>query len=300
MPVPPSPVSIFAVGDDNGRPACTVLRPARQMRPLVLSSPHSGRRYDSRFLAQTRLEVSALRRSEDAHVDALLAALPARLGVPLIQALFPRTYVDANREPLELDPTMFEAPLPRYVNTASPRVRAGLGTIPRLAANGAAIYGARLSFAEARARLRGCYFPYHRALTELVAETRRRFGYALLIDCHSMPSQAVTQARPGNDFVLGDRHGAACMPELSDRAEAVLRELGYSVARNRPYAGGFTTHRHGRPDDGVHTLQIEVNRALYLDETRLRPHDGSARLAADLEQLIDALAEVIPFARAAE
>jgi len=149
--------------------------------------------------------------------------------------------------------------------------------------------------------LHRCYFPYHKALTALLKETTARFGFAILVDCHSMPSQAVVHhGGPGPDFVLGDRHGGACMPELTAQADSVLSGLGYAVVRNRPYAGGFTTVRHGRPHDGLHALQIEVNRALYLDEAALRPHDGLRRLAGVLALLVDALADVSPYARAAE
>ncbi len=286
--------------ESEAAPPFEILRPPRQTRPLVVASPHSGRRYDRAFLTSSRLGLDELRRSEDAHVDTLVTGLP-ELGVPVIQALFPRTYVDANREPLELDADMFEGPLPAFANPNSPRVRAGLGVIPRTAANGIAIYGGKLPIGEARARLHGCYFPYHRALKALLRETRAQFGFAILIDCHSMPAQAVArQGGPGPDFVLGDRHGGACLPELTAEAEAVLTAMGYAVVRNRPYAGGFTTVRHGRPHDGVHALQIEVNRALYLDEAGLRPHDGLRPLAADLALLVDALADISPYARAAE
>ena len=301
--------ALGAPAPGRGEPAYEIVAPNVPRRPLVLASPHSGRRYPARFLRQTRLGRAALRRSEDAYVDELFAAAPAH-GAALIKALFPRTYVDPNREPLELDPGMFSDPLPRWANARSPRARAGLGTIARLGANGAPIYGAPLTFAEARQRLLSCYFPYHKALRRLVEETRARFGYALLLDCHSMPSQAV--ARPSligglkrgggrtADFVLGDCHGAACMPEVIARAEEVLRGLGYTVVRNRPYAGGFTTRRYGRPELGLHALQIEVNRALYMDEARLRRDQGMAPLVRDLAHLVDAVGKVAPFSRAAE
>ena len=281
-------------------PPFEVLRPARQTRPLVAASPHSGRHYDRAFLASSRLGLDELRRSEDAHVDALIDGLP-KLGVPVVQALFPRTYVDANREPLELDPGMLDGPLPAFANPDSPRVRAGLGVVPRTAANGVAIYSNTLPITEARTRLHSCYFPYHRALTALLRETRHLFGFAILLDCHSMPSQALArQGAASPDFVLGDRHGSACLPELTARAESVLTELGHSVVRNQPYAGGFTTVHHGRPQDGIHALQLEVNRALYLDERKLCPHDGLGPLATDLAILVDALADVSPYACAAE
>ncbi|HEX9647504.1 MAG TPA: N-formylglutamate amidohydrolase [Alphaproteobacteria bacterium] len=276
---------------------------------VVLASPHSGRRYGRAFLSQTRLDEAALRRSEDAHVDALLTHAPAR-GAALVKALFPRTYVDVNREPLELDPDMFAESLPGCVHATSPRVRSGLGTIARLGANGQPIYRGALSLAEARARLRACYFPYHRALRALVRRAQARFGYAILLDCHSMPSQAVVRpsglavrgrgAPRGVDFVLGDCHGGACHAAVADTAQATLERLGHTVIRNAPYSGGFTTRHYGRPASGVHALQIEVNRALYLDEDRLEPTAGLAPLARDLAQLVEALAAALPFARAAE
>ncbi|MDP6352881.1 MAG: N-formylglutamate amidohydrolase [Alphaproteobacteria bacterium] len=278
-----------------------VAAPARQTVPLVLASPHSGRRYGKEFLALSRLGIAALRRSEDSFVDELVGEAPAR-GAPVLRALFPRALVDVNREPLELDPAMFTDRPPAYANTTSPRVHCGLGTIPRVAASGAAIYRRRLAYGQARARILDLYFPYHRTLRQLLAETVRRFGFAILIDCHSMPSQAANAAGGGQglDIVLGDRHGAACAAIVVARAEAVLRERGYRVGRNRPYAGGFTTKYYGRPDLGVHAVQIEINRALYMDENRVRRGPHMKRLAADLGILVDALGQIAPFARAAE
>ncbi len=284
-----------------------ILAPARHSLPLVLASPHSGRRYPARFLRQARLRAAALRRSEDSFVDELMASAPAR-GVPLLRALFPRTYVDVNREPFELDPAMFADALPGYVNSTSPRVRSGLGTIPRVAASGAEIYSERLRYAEERYRIRHCYLPYHKALRGLLRDTRARFGYAVLLDCHSMPSQAAkavggAAARDGLegvDIVLGDCHGTTCSPLLTGRAEQVLRDLGYTVTRNRPYAGGFTTKYYGRPNAGLHALQIEINRALYMDEGRLKRGPRLADLATDLGRLITALGETELMPRAAE
>jgi N-formylglutamate amidohydrolase len=297
---------------DTGRsnePPYEVLLPKEQTLPMVLASPHSGRRYGEAFLRQAQLGELALRRSEDAYVDEIFATAPD-IGAPLIRALFPRTFVDANREPLELDTDMFWESLPWRINRSSPRVRSGLGVIARVGANGASIYDAPLSAAEARTRLRGYYFPYHRALRQLIRQTRDRFGYAILIDCHSMPSQAVsrTSAMPrlaggaarGIDMVLGDCHGAACMPQLTDCAEQALIDLGYTVVRNSPYAGGFTTRHYGRPDNRVHALQIEVNRKLYMDEARLEPAEGLGRLRTELAGVIGAIGAVAPFARAAE
>jgi N-formylglutamate amidohydrolase len=287
-----------------------VALPKVQKLPLVLASPHSGRDYPPAFLRRAHLAKSALRMSEDAFVDTLFAAAPDR-GAPLITALFPRTFVDANREPLELDPAMFSDRLPWPVNRTSPRVRGGLGVIARVGANGAPIYDQRLPVAEARDRIRQHYFPYHRALRQLVHDTRQRFGHAILLDCHSMPSQAVARlsvtigrvsnelARP-IDIVLGDCHGTSCTGGITDCAEAVLTDLGYTVARNSPYAGGFTTRHYGHPERGVHGLQIEVNRALYMDEATLELHAGADRLVEELGQAIAHIAAASPIARAAE
>ncbi len=269
-----------------------ILTPERQTLPLVFASPHSGANYRPEFLAASRLDPLVLRRSEDSFVDELFAWAP-RLGAPLIRALFPRAFIDANREPFELDPTMFEDTLPSYANTMSPRVVAGLGTIARVVANGTDIYHGKLSFDEALRRLRRYYWPYHRALASLVERTRMNFDGCILIDCHSMPSCGGTngcgRGRGRIDFVLGDCHGRSCAPAVIEVAEAALRGMGYSVARNSPYSGGFVTRHYGRPREGVHGLQIEINRALYMDETKICRAPAMAGLKEDLRLVIAAL-----------
>jgi N-formylglutamate amidohydrolase len=277
---------------DTARPY-EILRPERQLAPLVFASPHSGRDYPEDFLAAARLDPLALRRSEDSFVDEIFAAAPA-LGAPLLKARFPRAYIDPNREPYELDPSMFSGPLPGHVNAHSPRVAAGLGTIARVVAGGAEIYAGKLEVAAALERIERCYHPYHRALAELVAETRRRFGFCILIDCHSMPSiggppgsQAATQEI---DFVLGDCYGTSCEQAVSQTAFSTLRAQGYRVARNKPYSGGFVTRHYGRPRHGLHALQIEINRALYMDEQAIRRAPGLALLSERMGDLITALA----------
>jgi N-formylglutamate amidohydrolase len=264
-----------------------IIRPARQTMPVVFASPHSGQDYPAQLLAQARLAPLALRRSEDSFVDELFAAAPA-LGAPLIAATFPRVWCDVNREPWELDPTMFDGPLPPWVNTSSPRVGAGLGTIARIVATGETVYRRRLSFAEAEARIRACWEPYHAALAELIAETRARFGVCLLVDCHSMPAHPAQAAHPP-DMVLGDAHGTACAPRATRIVEEALTGQGYRVRRNDPYAGGYVTRHYGRPRDGTHALQIEIARALYMDETRIERAPGLGPLARDLTTLIDVL-----------
>lgn len=277
-----------------------LIRPERWTRPLVVASPHSGTRYPSEFLAVSRLSPSELRASEDTHVEAIFAAAPS-LGVPLLCALFPRVYLDVNREPLELDPGMFSDPLPAHANPDSARVRAGLGTVPRIAGDGQHIYRRKLPFAEAVRRLERCYHPYHAALAGLVRETRGRFGRCILLDCHSMPSAAVEGSRDGKpDVVLGDRHGTTCDATITDAAEAALTARGLRVRRNKPYAGGFTTSHYGCPGQGTHALQIEFNRALYMDERTRTPTAGLAWLVRVVPLLLRAVSESCGVSQAAE
>ena len=269
-------------------PPLLVHHPLRQTVPVVFASAHSGRAYPPEFLAAARLDPLGLRRSEDGFVDRLFAAAPAH-GAPLLLARFPRAFCDANREAGELDPAMFADPLPGFVNTTSPRVGAGLGTIPRVVASGEAIYRARLPFAEAERRVRRCWQPYHDTLAALIEATRAQFGACLLIDCHSMPSPVGSGAAAGPDMVLGDAHGTACAPAVTRFVEQTLRDLGYLVRRNDPYAGGYVTRHYGRPREGVHVLQLEVARSLYMNEARIEPLLRLDLVAEDLTRLIERL-----------
>src|SRR5438132_4778840 len=264
-------------------------RPVVQSLPLILASPHSGAEYPADFLAASRLDPLALRRSEDSFVDELFAAAP-RLGAPLLSARFPRAYVDVNREAYELDPSMFCEALPKFVNASSPRVLMGLGTIARLVASGEEIYAEKLRFAEVQDRIERHYRPYHQVLSRLVEETDALFRGCLLIDCHSMPSGVGSGCgRSWADIVLGDCHGGACAPEILEAARSFLVERGFSVAINAPYAGGFTTDHYGRPGLQRHALQIEINRALYMNEQSYRRKSYFARLARELTELITRL-----------
>lgn len=276
-----------------------LILPSEQKLPVVLSSPHSGRTYPPSFMKQARLSGLDLRRSEDSFVDEIFQPA-AKLGVPMVHALFPRAFVDPNREAYELDPAMFVDALPVQANTRSPRVAAGLGTIPRVVAQGQEIYRGRLRIADAMARIRDHYQPYHATLRHLIGETTRRFGYCILIDCHSMPSGgAVSNPKTGAvvpdvDFVLGDNYGGSCASEVTEVAVGWVRRAGYRVTRNAPYAGGFTTRFYGKPHTGIHALQIEINRALYMNEARLtrRPHLNS--LALEMTELVALLGAVDP------
>ena len=265
--------------------------PAVQALPLVLASPHSGDDYPADLLAASRLDARALRRSEDSFVDEIFDAGPL-LGVPLLAARIARVYLVLNREAWELDPAMFCEALPRYVNAASPRVRMGLGTIPRIVASGEEIYARKLHFAEAQQRINTLYFPYHRALQTLLDDTVARFGFCLLLDCHSMPSAAGNGGCAVADIVLGDCHGVACAPAIVAAARAFLADRGFAVAVNAPYAGGFTTDHYGRPRRRRHALQIEVSRALYMDETGYSRTPGLPRVANAMAGLIASLGQV--------
>ncbi|NNM74305.1 N-formylglutamate amidohydrolase [Enterovirga aerilata] len=256
--------------------------PDRQRFPFVFNAPHAGSVYPASFLSGSHLDAVALRRSEDAFVDRLFAPV-VRLGAPLISARFPRAYLDVNREPYELDPRMFDGKLPPYANTRSMRVAGGLGTIPRIVADGHDIYRGRLPVAEALRRIELLYKPYHRLLRTRLARTVELFGQVVLIDCHSMPSTSLNREDLVRaDVVLGDRYGTSCAGLLTDLVDAALRERGYAVVRNKPYAGGFITEHYGAPALGRHSLQIEINRALYMDERTLQPGAGFGRLTEDL------------------
>jgi N-formylglutamate amidohydrolase len=246
-----------------------LLAPERPFSPVVFTSAHSGRAYSADLMAGVRLCALSLRRSEDCFVDELFSAAPAH-GAPLLAANFPRAFCDANREAWELDQTMFADLLPDWVNTTSSRVSAGLGTIAKVVASGEAIYSAKLRFVEAERRINTYWRPFHDTLARLIRDIRSRFGYCLVIDCHSMPSngQGKRTARPV-DFVLGDLHGSACASCITRAAESLLTSKGYLVRRNEPYAGGFITKHYGRPDNDVHVLQIEIARTLYMDEARI-------------------------------
>ena len=235
---------------------------------VVFASPHSGADYPSDLLQRSNLGDLAMRSSEDAFVDQLFATAP-KLGAPLLAARFPRAYVDLNRGVDELDAALIDGVNPRVSN---PRVSSGLGVIPRVVANGRAIYCGKISMMEAQERLDQVWRPYHAKLQALLDSSRAKFGEALLIDCHSMPHEALdnmahNKRRP--DIVLGDRYGASADPHMVDVVEAALAQSGLVVARNTPFAGAYTAQTYGRPSQGQHVIQIEIDRSLYMDEARL-------------------------------
>ena len=214
-------------------------------------------------------------------------------GHPVVRAHFPRCYVDVNREPYELDPRMFDGRLPSFANTRSMRVAGGLGTVARVVGDAQEIYDQRIAVAEAMRRIDGLYKPYHRALRRLFMQLQRDFGAAILIDCHSMPSSTGGRdERPRADLVLGDRYGTSCVGIVPETIEQCMHGFGYVVSRNKPYAGGFITEHYGNPTAGLHAIQLEINRALYMDERRYEPSASFAKLAQEFEILADRLAEI--------
>lgn len=271
-------------------PAFDLRRPAAPRTSVLFASPHSGRDYAADFLARSVLDPLALRSSEDAFVDRLIAPA-AEFGAALLTARAPRAWIDFNRSPEELDPALIDG-LPRLPMT--PRIGAGLGVVPRVVAGGRAIYRGKLPLAEAEGRLAAAWRPYHAHLRRLMEDTRDRFGEAILIDVHSMPHEALenTLRSPGfrPQVVLGDRFGAAAAPAVVERVEAAFRAAGLRVARNAPFAGAYVAEHYGRPTRGWHVVQVEIDRALYLDEARVAP---SPRFAAFRALMRGVVAELV-------
>jgi len=250
---------------------------------LLFATSHSGRFYPPAMLRRARLPAREIRRAEDALVDTLLTAVSQ--SFPVIAATYARAYVDLNRDPAELDPDMFHPPLAPGVLKPSDRVAAGLGVLPRSVGPGRGIYARPLPPEEAEERIGGIHTPWHGAIAERLVAAVEQHGHAILIDCHSMPSNG----RGAPQVVIGDLHGVAAGSSLVRFIEGWLLKRGYRVALNVPYAGAYTLERHGRPAYGTHAVQIELDRALYLDQERLIPSAGFVRLAEDLAALALAL-----------
>lgn len=250
-------------------PAFSLYHPPCRATPVIFSSPHSGKEYPASLLLRSSLDEQTIRSSEDAFVDELFASAPLA-GAPLITARVPRAYIDLNRAADELDPALIDGVIRAPHN---PRVSSGLGVIPRVVANGRAIYRGKIGLPEAQARIDSLWHPYHQALRDLIGESLAQFGQAVLIDCHSMPHEAIeAHARPNQprpEVVLGDRFGAAACREVMDLVEAAFLDAGLRVARNAPFAGAYIAQAYGRPSRGQHVVQIEIDRALYMDEARI-------------------------------
>jgi N-formylglutamate amidohydrolase len=273
-------------------PAFELIEPAHHTSAVVFASPHSSRNYFWDFLRRTALNEHVIRSSEDAFVDQLFSAAP-EFGSPLLLAGAPRAYVDLNRCIDELDPALIEGVEKHGYN---PRVASGLGVIPRVVANGRAIYHGKLSLEEAQHRLSQYWKPYHIALQNVLDRTHDLHGSAILIDCHSMPHEAmdgIARAcvrRP--EIVLGDRFGAAASGEVVDRVEAAFAAAGFVVTRNAPFAGAYTTQAYGRPSRQQHAVQIEIDRAIYMNEQMIRPNKNFKAFQATLRTVIAEIAAI--------
>ena len=273
----------------SGR-ALRLTRPECLTHPLILSCPHSGRDYPTDFITQSRLDAQTLRRSEDAWLDRILTPLAQKHDLALLEALFPRAWVDVNRAEKDQDPLLIPD-LPPDHPAPSPRAFAGFGVIPRKAGAQLELYDRPVFFAEAQARLADCYHPWHQALRQLIDETTAAFGYCLVLDCHSMPG--LTIAGKKVDIVLGDRFGQSCAPALSQTVHDRLSN--FAIQRNSPYAGGYITAHYGAPERGVHLLQIELARPLYMDSESLTPtEEGLAHVTNALDRVITALLALGP------
>lgn len=269
-----------------------VLHPKQNSSCLVFASPHSGRDYPWAFLEATVLDDHAIRSSEDAFVDRLFGCAP-EFGASFLEAGTPRAFVDLNRSPDELDPALIQGIRSQSHN---PRVASGLGVIPRVVANGRAIYRGKISLADAQERLDEYWHPYHRMLQSLLDAAHMRHGQAILIDCHSMPHEAVQGTvfsgvrRP--EIVLGDRFGAAAGPGVMERVEAAFTAQGFVVARNAPFAGAYITQAYGRPSRGQHAVQVEIDRSLYMDEKRILPNANFKAVAVALRAVVAELVQI--------
>ena len=267
-------------------------RPKQRSSVAVFSSPHSGRAYPQEFVEAACLDSHALRSSEDAFVDEIFAPAP-EYGAPLLAACPPRAFIDLNRDCTELDPALI-AGAPKSVR--SPRISAGLGVIPRVVSDARVIMKGKMPLADAQARIARFHAPYHRMLTELMQESVDLHGMAILFDCHSMPHDAlvgspmINGARP--EIVLGDRFGASCDRWIVDAAMDVFAAAGFRVARNAPFAGGYITQVYGRPARGMHALQIEIDRSLYMNEPRIEKKPRFSSFARQMSDLIAKLSQI--------
>ena len=270
--------------------AFNVILPATQSSCVVFASPHSGRDYPWSFMRKTVLNEHAIRSSEDAFVDQLFECAP-EYGATFLKAGAPRAFVDLNRARDELDPALIEGV--RRIRH-NPRVASGLGVIPRVVANGRAIYRGKMSLHEAQERIADYWEPYHKKLQALLDVAHDRHGQTVLIDCHSMPHEAMDgvlragMRRP--DVVLGDRFGAAASGDVVDRIEAAFVNAGFVVTRNAPFAGAYITQAYGKPSKGQHAVQVEIDRSLYMNEKLIRPNGDFDTVRAALRDVVKEVA----------
>ena len=272
--------------------AYEVLHPEKRSSCVVFASPHSGRDYPGSFVRTTLLDEKTIRSSEDAFVDQLFDTAP-RYGAPLLTAGAPRAFVDLNRSADELDPALIEGVRRQGHN---PRVASGLGVIPRVVANGRSIYRGKLPMTEAERRISLYWRPYHQMLQKLLDGAFQSHGQAVLIDCHSMPHEAMDGVARGGmtrpNVVLGDRFGAAADGEIMDQVEAAFAAAGFAVARNAPFAGAYVTQAYGRPSRNQHAVQVEIDRSLYMNERLIRPNSDFDAVRARLADVVSEIAQI--------
>ncbi len=272
--------------------AYNLFMPEIRTTSVVFSSPHSGSQYPWNFVRRTVLDERTLRSSEDAFVDKLFDAAPHH-GAPFLTAIAPRAWIDVNRSSDELDPALIEG-----VKKAShnPRVASGLGVVPRVVANGRSIYRGKIELKEAEARIAEFWTPWHDALTTLMDDSVALFGEAILVDCHSMPHEAIeTISHPRGsrpEIVLGDRFGAAAGSDIVDKIEAALTSAGLRVARNAPFAGAFVTQNHGRPARNRHVVQVEIDRSLYMNEQKIQPNNNFSAFKALIDRIVSDVTDI--------
>ncbi|WP_377509249.1 N-formylglutamate amidohydrolase [Octadecabacter sp. R77987] len=274
------------------KPSFSLVSPVQRTTSVVFASPHSGRDYPLAFLRDAVLNAREIRSSEDAFVDQLFDAAPSQ-GAPLLFANAPRAYVDLNRAPEEFDPALIDG-IRRAAH--NPRIASGLGVIPRVVSNGRAIMRGKISLAEAHMRITDYWRPYHDQLQALLDQAHGTFGEAILIDCHSMPHEAIESVSPVGsarpDVVLGDRFGAAAAGSVVERVEAAFASAGFKVARNMPFAGAYITQHYGRPSRRQHAVQVEIDRALYMDERTVRPNGNYKAFKTALDGVVAELAAI--------
>jgi N-formylglutamate amidohydrolase len=272
--------------------AYEVLHPEKHTSCVVFASPHSGRDYPWSFLRKTILDEHVIRSSEDAFVDQLFDCAP-KFGASFLKAGAPRAYLDLNRNVDELDPALIEGVRRGGHN---PRIASGLGVIPRVVAAGRSIYRGKISQTEAQRRITQYWHPYHEMLQKLLDDARQRHGQAVLIDCHSMPHEAMDGvAKTGirrPDVVLGDRFGASATGEVVDRLEAAFVAAGFVVTRNAPFAGAYITQAYGRPKKGQHAVQVEIDRSIYMNEKLIRPNGNFEAVQAALRDVVQEAAMI--------
>jgi len=255
-----------------------------RLYPVIISIPHSGSKYSKDFIESTQLDKKELKFSEDSYVDDLLIRVLQK-KINFIKANFPRSYVDVNRHPFEIDPLMISSRIPNFKNSNSIKVKSGIGVIPRVSVYGNEIYNYSLTRKEIVRRLLLYYFPYHKKLKFMINYLKKEYNNILVLDFHSMPSYSLVKNK---DIILGNNHNLSCNKGINALVKYYFQSYKYSVDENIPYAGGYITKSLGKPDKGINVIQIEINRFLYMNEkSLLKKKNNINLLAIDLSRIIE-------------